>query len=542
MTILRELTTLLSFQVNQAQVQTATDVFFKLQARAIGLRIAYDRTVGTIQRFIDQTVSGAVEVDQLSKTTQLSTRQIQELGFAASTSGVSIQQLASTFDTLRINARAAERGGGGGSCRGFVTLVSRYPGGFGEDVKSGVVLFNELADAVQRLGTDTKTLTAIQAVAGGEGKRLIPLLLEGSSGIRRLRREYREISGEIESESIPIAVELNKLQIALNASFDRLSKRLARQLFPAIKRVRLEYIEWIKSNRAFIDSVIDGVAGAMSSLINGIQDLFSAFGVMVRFVRENETYFKFLAATLIGRLAPALLIVTARATAMLAVLIANGLAIAAPYIAAAAAVAGLAAVFEDLFQFVSGGQSALERYLSYLRTRGTENLSVFEQGIKSVLETVKLAVDQLNSFFRLIFDFADRDLDVFSAFGQGLVRVIDEALAGMEQMIRDFVRATIESVTSGVGDFFRGVLAPGTQPNPRPPSPTLRIPTFSTSAPSAGLGLGSISLGGPTVNVNVQNTGASAREIASTAKEAVQTVMSDQQREALRLVRGGVRR
>lgn len=462
MTTLRELVTVIGFDVDEVNLKKAEKGFNGLKALAVGL-VGAIATVGIGVVALAKNVSDAGDdAAKMAERVGVTATEIQELGFAADLSGTSIDALGMGLKFLQRNAFEAKRGSKE-AAEAFALLGVRVTDGNGR-VKPTVQLFEEVSDAIAKIDDPAKRTALSMRIMGRSGDQLIPLMKEGGAAIRGMREEAHTLGFILNEQAI-------KASEALNDDFDRLSysirgvkNRLAVELFPIVSELVVGLKEWIVVNRELIDSGIRAFARAIETAVHaGLRfllfidrhrvlvglllttaliplagviggALLRAFLANVAAVRaltvqtwrlffaqmathasnllllarvlaiaaaakEVRTAIKELAKEYV-KLSIAQLRAAATATLM-------WLRLLAPIGLVAAGLAAIALIAEDIFYFASGGESAIGNLRKALVTEAEKpSANWFVKTIAFLIDQVALAVEGVDGFFRHLTDAA----------------------------------------------------------------------------------------------------------------------------------------
>ena len=445
MVILRELITVLGFDVDEKGINSATDAFFQLQAQAFSVTQAWDQTVGRVQQWIDTTVTAGDEADKMAKRLGVTAQEMQQLQFVADRSGIALATLTNGMRSLQRRAAEVIRGNKEFG-DGFRTLGVSVRDASGR-LKDPLQLLLDVADAMQKVSNAGERLALAMRVAGDGGASLLPLFLEGSEGINALRERFTLLGAELDEGAVKASEELKDLATDLGVAFSGLARRLAVELFPVIREVRLAYLEWFIANRELIDDGIKVFASAITGFIESINMMLKALGAVAAWIAENARFLLTLAAVIAGvkllavtiniLLIPNLLMAVKGFVLMGFAAARAAIIAAAPYVALAALLTGIALVIEDIFVFVSGGKSAIgELSDAFLTAASQPDAHWMVKTLSFILELIREATLAIDDFFKLVFD---------------------QALAG-NGIVDGFVK-TLNMALEGVGEMFEGLLA-----------------------------------------------------------------------------------
>lgn len=251
---------------------------------------------------------------------------LQSFQFAGAASGVGADRMTQGLTHLAQSMRAAEMHLGG---NGIGWQLRRL----GVDMRDSARLMRDPVDvsldvavALDRVQSPARRAREALRVYGDAGRRMLDIMHPGPGGLAALIRRFRELGGGVTAEATAAARDYARSQAELGVATDSLRSVLAVGLLPAMT--------WFVTKAADIAAYLSKIT--KNSRI--VQASFVALGVTAAAV----------ALATIGVWGP----------------------VVAPILAVAAAVAGLALVFDDLWVFIQGGDSALGRFLDKSQGKG----------------------------------------------------------------------------------------------------------------------------------------------------------------------------
>lgn len=180
-----------------------------------------------ISKFVSCTIEAAAVADELntlSATTNISTRELQKLQYAADFVDVSVDTMTSSISQLTNNMRSA-RSGSSDLQSVFNRLHIKIKDSSGE-LRSANDVFYEAIDALGRIKNETERDAMAMQLFGESARNLNPLIEAGSSRLKELGVEAENM-GMVMSEKDLTA--LNQLQDAFD-KFDNTSQSLKNSL------------------------------------------------------------------------------------------------------------------------------------------------------------------------------------------------------------------------------------------------------------------------------------------------------------------------
>ena len=158
-------------------------------------------------------------IGKMSQRVRIGAEQLQELGFAADRSGVSLDSLAQAV--FRANRRIANATSGTGPA---VRAIEEL-GIAAEDLNrlAPEQQLATLADALNDLDDESRANQLGFEIFGDNFRQILPLIQEGSSGIESLRRRARDLGLVLSEEAVAGAVDLTDAITDLSSALKGLS-------------------------------------------------------------------------------------------------------------------------------------------------------------------------------------------------------------------------------------------------------------------------------------------------------------------------------
>lgn len=384
--ILRELITVLGFDLDKAGVKTATDAFASLTAKALVLKGAWDASVGAVSNWVDEARRAGTEARVVASRLGTTASELMELEAAARLTGAHTEDLADLLKELQIRAHDALTGS-----KDMATAF-RLAGVAMTDsrgkVRPAIDLFNDLADGIARIQDDGKRTFIADTLGSDAGTRLLPLLKQGTAGIEALRTQARALGYTMEDETAAGAERLTLALEGVRMVGLGLTRRFAAALFPVLEKWSKRIVDLVLEHRELINEGIKTLAGAVSELI----DLFGRLGAVL--VRHRRFFALFAGALGVMGAVKAVRALTA---ALFGLTRAQLMAIAIPAATIAAWVllaAVIAAVIDDIKVYFEGGDSLIGRlFKAWLeQPEGADEHWITKQ-VRQLVQWLKDALD-----------------------------------------------------------------------------------------------------------------------------------------------------
>jgi hypothetical protein len=156
-----------------------------------------------------------------------------------------------------------------------------------------------VADGIQSLGSAAERAAAASRIFGDDvGRKLLPLLVQGSEGIKRMREEARIFGGVITDEAAKSAVELEGDLRRLRYASDALRMRFGIALMPTLRLLTHDILEWVQANKEWValklDKAADSLKHAFAALTGPIGGTVVAIGGLLASARAAQIAIKML--------------------------------------------------------------------------------------------------------------------------------------------------------------------------------------------------------------------------------------------------------
>lgn len=473
----------------EAAAAAAPQVGFMQKALgAVSIALAANFGLHTLENFVHGLIAASGAIIGTSQRLGISKAAVQELGFAAKISEADIGTLETGLKFLQQNSSQAAKGSKS-DAKAFKDLGVTIKDSSGH-VKNADVLFEEVADAINKLPTDAAKTAAAMQLFGRSGAQLLPMLKLGGQGIRDLRKEAKDLGGGLSDDVIDQTDEFDDNLTRLSFAMQGLKSVIGNILLPVFS--------------VFVEGLTKGVSW--------IKKLWT------------ETYYlQTVAVVAFG-------VIAANSARAAAAVVADWVVAAAPFIGFAVAIGVFAVALEDIYMTFSGGKGQIGLWLDEWKGAGTTDGLVrnLAAGMSVLAEALKgLFSLEPGKFFQAMGEGLQGVLKYFSG-GDDKRREIQFAEARKMSASKDpkqaaAGRARIEALQ---GADFNG--APVERALARGLDVGVQKQEFGRAS------IGSNSATGATVNnvsVTVQaQTNADPKEIARHASKAVQEGMAKQNR------------
>jgi len=302
---------------------------------------------------IKDTSLAASQFKNIEQRVGVASTTMQELAYAAETTGVEVDNLTEFLQDLQ--EKAVESADSDDLKKAFKTLGVEVKDSSGK-LKNAETLMNEVADAYAKMEDGGKKTAITMQLFSDEGTKMIPLLNKGSGGIAELRTEFRDLGGVITDETTKSFAEFNADQARIKAALVGIRNEGVRELLPHLKQLARGMITWIKANRQLIrqrmQTALEVIVASARLLVDAIGAVLDVFTVL----RENMA----LTLTALSALTVAMLLYRAASIKAAIAAAAGWLVGLAPFILLAAGIAAVILIVEDLYHAFTGGESVFK--------------------------------------------------------------------------------------------------------------------------------------------------------------------------------------
>lgn len=410
MAVVNELVTKFSFTGDLAPQREFNENLKLSLGLLAGVGAAIVGAAGGVFAFVASTTQAADALTDMNAETGISVESIQELGFAAEMSGSSAEAMTASLAGLSKVAGDAARGLGRGK-KAFEELGISVKDASG-DVKTADVLFNELRDSFDRLGTDMSTQKSIIASLGLDPSTL-QLLNSSSEEVALLTQRARDL-GIVTTEQAEAAAAFQDSLGVAKFAVSALSQQIAINLAPSTQKITDGFTEFLVANKDLIKDGLQYLGEVITST-----------------------------AGFIGRMAP--LVLALGAAFVVAQLATGGFAaimgfVLSPVVLITAAIVALLLIVDDLLTALDGGQSVIADFF----------MEFFGWDIVPVLQGI---VDGFKAMFAQLLSLAQPFFDAFSQLFDAVIL----AFKGDWDGALEALLAAFGSAGEGIKNIFLGL-------------------------------------------------------------------------------------
>lgn len=221
---------------------------------------------------VKQAADFADEIGEAAEKIGISSRSLSELKYAAELTGGSFESLQAGTKRLSESILAASEGSKIAK-DAFASVGVSIKDQEG-NLKSVDDILLELSDRFAKLPDGTQKTAVAMRLLGKSGADLIPLLNQGSSGIRNLADEAQRLGVVIDDEAAEAAGRLNDNIDRMGKSFQGFKLAAAQDLVPALAQITDAMSEALKEG-GLLTALFVGLGGVAANVL-GLDDLSQA--------------------------------------------------------------------------------------------------------------------------------------------------------------------------------------------------------------------------------------------------------------------------
>ena len=235
-------------------------------------------------RVIKGSADRADELRDVAQSLGITVEELSVLRFAATQAGSDFEEVQNGL--RRLSVQITEAAEGSAEANDIFKRLGVSVSDTAGNVRPTSAIFADVADAFGRMQAGAaKTTLAVDLFGKAAGPALIPLLNEGSAGLKAFRAEAEKLGAVTLSETADKADEFNDALGLLELAWQGLKDALAAPLLEPLAAAFQDLARWVAANR---QAVADFAENALKPLIGRGVELLQT-GDVSRFLRDGLT-------------------------------------------------------------------------------------------------------------------------------------------------------------------------------------------------------------------------------------------------------------
>lgn len=265
--VVKELVALLGIKTDKKGFDQAESGMGKLIkiAKAAAAAFAGLKVVQFAKSVVAETAAAGDAIDKLSKRSGILAGSLQGWAHAAELSGATMQDVEMTIK--RLQAAQVE------AADGVATYADEFKR-IGVEVKDSEGNFKdttdlilEMSDAINGLDSQAEKTAVAMKLMGRSGTTLLPMLAEGSEGIREMIEELAALGGNMGDDLIKLGVDYVDNQQRMKVVMLGIEYVITKEILPAINDLTAKFIDFWKANGQIIQQHMATVFGGIGRVI-----------------------------------------------------------------------------------------------------------------------------------------------------------------------------------------------------------------------------------------------------------------------------------
>ncbi|WP_431282724.1 hypothetical protein ACQW02_25505 [Humitalea sp. 24SJ18S-53] len=248
-----------------------------MAAKIVASSTAIGAALMAITRGVAETTQAAITS---ARSVNVTLQGWQRFGHAATLVGSSAEQMGSALGSLRDRALDAARGNSElrvAFRRMGVALVDSRG-----QLRPTEALMADVADAFARVPDSARRTAAAVALFGEAGVGLIPMLAQGSAGLRRAAEDARFLGLVMTDAEAGALTDFGTSLRRLRGALDGVQNAIAVRLAPVITPLVTAWTNWIAANRELIATRIEEYIRAIPDVLQSLSDQASTLWGVLR--------------------------------------------------------------------------------------------------------------------------------------------------------------------------------------------------------------------------------------------------------------------
>jgi hypothetical protein len=413
--IVEELISKWGFEVDTKPLDSAEQKVENLKHRMLHLAEAAVEffSVASVFEFAHATAEAGEAAAISAAQAGMTTKAYQELAYASRVMGLSEEDVAMSFMRLSRAMEAAKKGS---------TDQAQAFRKAGIDVRglTSDQVFMRLADHMSHMKDKAAQVDMAMSLFGRGGARILPLLKQGSAGLRKFREEAHEMGMVLDEDAIEKSEEFQHALHRIQLAFIGIRNSVGIGLLEPLTKVGEVFLDWVQTNREWISTslaaALGTVAGHLKVMWNILSGLWKSLNGVVQAFGGWERVLKLVMLALgvlisyqviagIGAIGLAVVELIAGFEGLSAMVLAVQASMLLMPLLVGAAIVALGLVVEDFVAFFQGRNSVIGTVLNYLAEKWPKTFAVLGAAIslvtmplRAMIESFRAAIDLYDLF------------------------------------------------------------------------------------------------------------------------------------------------
>ena len=251
---------------------------------AVALARGAVKVVTTLAEWTAETAKLNDETAKNARNLGVTADTLQALSFAAERAGASSASVAKGLKQLAVQAANAQRGSVQ-QVETFKRLGVEFETA-GGTMRSTEAIFRDLADAIQKQGSSSRTTADLSILLGRSGAEMGSLMLGGSAGVDAMRARLEELGALQSGEALFAAEQYQDAMLDMQTATRGARMEIANEMIPAVTLFAEGVAENMPEIKGFALSLLDLAASSAASAV-GFSGLHVAARLMVDDFNES---------------------------------------------------------------------------------------------------------------------------------------------------------------------------------------------------------------------------------------------------------------
>lgn len=226
--------------------------------------VALAAAAGSLVYMTKQAINTADSMYKLSQSTGVAIGPLSELAYVGSLAGVGVEQMSASISKLNKHLMEMKRGDVNDSSLALDALGISAKNADGS-LKSADQVIEALADSFASFKDGPEKSAIAMMFFGKSGAQMVPMLNQGSEGIRAMRAEARELGLTLDTETGKAAEEFNDNLQRLSAVNQGLANSIMKDLIGPMKGFTDQLVGAKKNSEVFV-GIKDTAVGAFQAI------------------------------------------------------------------------------------------------------------------------------------------------------------------------------------------------------------------------------------------------------------------------------------